>query len=88
MPVLDAMDYKLIGKLEDSLKCQVCYGPAIDPQQEQKCGRLFCSGCIKKWQKEHCPHCSHSPVYFPDTRSKCMLLLCTTDIMNAYVKCR
>ena len=52
------------------------------PQQEQECGRLFCSGCIKQWQKEHCPHCRGSPMYFPDTRSKCMLLLCTTDIMN------
>ena len=83
------MDYKLIDKLEDVLKCPICLGPAIDPQQEQKCGRLFCSGCIKKWQKEHCPHCRSSPpVYFPDTRSKCMLLLCTTDIMNANVNCR
>ena len=83
------MDYKLIGKLEDALKCPVCYGPAIDPQQEQKCGRLFCSGCIKKWQKKCCPYCRGSPpVYFPDTKSKCMLLLCTTDIMTAHVNRR
>ena len=83
------MKYKLIGKLEDVLKCPICLGPAIDPQQEQKCGRLFCSGCIKQWQKNYCPHCRGSPpVYFPDTRSKYMLLLCTTDIMTVYVNRR
>ena len=73
------MDYKLIGKLEDTLKCTICFGPAIDPQQEQKCGRLFCSGCIKQCQK-CCPQCRGSPpVYFSDTRSKWMLFLCTTE---------
>ena len=89
MPALwVAMKYKLIGELEDVLKCLICLGPAIDAQQELKCGRLFCSGCIKQWQKMYCPHCKDSPEYFPDTRSKCMLLLCTTDIMTAYVNRR
>ena len=74
------MDYKLIDKLEDASKCPICLGPAIDPQQEQKCDRLFSSGCIKQWQK-CCPHSRGSPpVYFPDMRSKCMLFLCTTDL--------
>ena len=36
---------------------------------------LFCSGCIKQWQKKNCPHCKDSPEYFPDTRIKWMLFL-------------
>ena len=82
------MNYKLIGELEDALKCPICLGPAIDAQQEQKCGRLFCKCCIKKCQRR-CPHCrGRPPLYFQDTKSKCMLLLCTTDIMTVYVNHR
>ena len=63
----------LLEKLDDSLMCPICHDVAINPVQEQKCGKLFCSKCKQKLDKKTCPCCKRRPKYFEDTKSKCVL---------------
>ena len=63
--------YKFVSELNHSLKCSICLGVAIDPKQEEECGKLFCSECIKENGSKPCPTCrTVSPKYFKDKRSK------------------
>ena len=63
--------YKFVSEPDDSLKCSICLEVAVDPKQEEACGKLFCSECIEKNGSKPCPNCRNdSPMYFKDKRSK------------------
>ena len=54
-----------------SLKCCICLEVARDPKQEEGCGKLFCTCCIKEWNEESCPTCrTDNAKYFSDKRSE------------------
>ena len=68
--LLDDKKYCLLKKLDDNLMCPICHDVAINPVQEQKCGKLFCSKCKEKLDQNTCAWCKRRPNYFEDTRSK------------------
>ena len=62
--------YKFVSEPDDSLKCSICLEVAVDPKQEEECGKLFCSECIRKNGNKPCPTCrTVSPKYFSDKKS-------------------
>ena len=66
-----AFEYNFVTEPDDSLRCLICLEVATNPAQHGNCGRLFCSGCIKKNENRPCPYCrAENPQYFKDTRSK------------------
>ncbi len=65
------MNYKFVTEPDDDLKCVICLGVAIDPQQHEKCGKLFCKECLEKYGKDKpCPSCRQKSSYYVDNRSK------------------
>ena len=66
-----AKEYLLLKELDDNLMCPICHDVAINPVQEQKCGKLFCSKCKEELSINTCPCCKRRPSYFEDTKSKC-----------------
>ena len=65
-----AEEYLLLEQLDDSLMCPICHDVAIDPVQEQKCGKLFCSKCKEKLDQNTCPCCNRRLNCFENTKSK------------------
>ena len=70
-----AEEYLLLEELDDSLMCPICHDVAIDPFQEQKCGKLICSKCKERLDPRFCPCCNRKPIYFEDTKSEHVLAL-------------
>ena len=68
-----AREYLLLDELDDSLMCPIFHDVAINPVQEQNCGKLFCSDYKHKLDKKTCSFCRESPIYFEDTKSKSVL---------------
>jgi hypothetical protein len=47
-------------KIEELLRCFICYGKVRDPIMCPSCSKFCCNGCFKKWLTEHkseCPYC-------------------------------
>ena len=70
-------DCKWVEEPLDELKCLNCLCVARDPYQhpgdpDNKCGKIFCHGCITEYQKikQNCPNCRRKSTLFQDTRSK------------------
>ena len=65
------VEYTLLDEV-DALKCLICLDLASDPQQHEKCGKLFCRKCLEKLGRDKpCPNCRQSSSYFDDIKSKC-----------------
>ena len=55
----------------DALKCLICLDVANDPQQHDKCGKLFCRKCLEGLKlSKNCPNCRQGSNYFDDAKSK------------------
>ena len=54
----------------EALKCCICLEVAIDPRQEEGCGKLFCKSCVEEWDEDTCPTCRIEARYFSDKKSK------------------
>jgi late competence protein required for DNA uptake (superfamily II DNA/RNA helicase) len=71
----EEVDYKnkfsFIAEPESDLLCMICLEVATDPWQHNKCGRLYCKECLKKYgRNKPCPNCrKEHPKYFNDNRS-------------------
>ena len=47
-------------KINELLKCFICYGKVRDPIMCPSCSKFCCNMCFKKWLTEHkseCPYC-------------------------------
>jgi hypothetical protein len=64
--------FSFIAEPESDLQCVICLEVATDPWQHNKCGRLLCRECLKKYGRDKpCPNCrGEQPQYFDDNRSK------------------
>ena len=63
--------YKFVSEPDDSLKCSICLEVAVDPKQEEECGKLFCSECTEINGSKPCPTCrTVFPKFFRDKKSK------------------
>jgi hypothetical protein len=64
--------FSFIAEPESALQCAICLEVATDPWQHNKCGRLLCRECLKKYGRDKpCPNCrGEQPQYFDDNRSK------------------
>jgi len=49
--------YDSEDKIDDELKCAICFGPFDDPVYHSPCGNTFCRSCIAKVDTGRCPHC-------------------------------
>ena len=50
-------------KIEELLRCFICYGKVKDPIMCPSCSKFCCNPCFKKWLTEHkseCPYCRDS----------------------------
>jgi hypothetical protein len=58
---------------DSGLQCVICLELPTDPWQHNKCGRLFCRECLKRYGRDKpCPNCRRNrPQYFDDNKSKC-----------------
>ena len=64
------VEYTLLDEV-DALKCLICLDPAKNPQQHDKCGKLFCTKCLEKLGRDKpCPNCRQGSSYFDDVKSK------------------
>lgn len=78
-PQQEDVQYNFITEPIDSLKCLICLEVARDPMQhaENRCGKLFCRKCWKKYHKRDCPNCrQRNPRVISDVRGgKCIIPL-------------
>ncbi|KAN0014559.1 hypothetical protein ACTFIU_000877 [Dictyostelium citrinum] len=44
-----------INKIDNELKCQICFNYLNDPVKEKQCGKIFCRGCLNS--SDTCPTC-------------------------------
>lgn len=68
--------YTFLSEPDDSLRCLICLGVAVEPWQHSKCGRLFCKTCLDVYKRNRpCPNCREErPQYFEDNKSKFIFL--------------
>ena len=79
-------DYQFITEPDESLKCSICLEVAVDPKQEEGCGKLFCRECIRKNGSQPCPNCrTGHPNYYNDKKSKVHLGSPIAYVASSYV---
>ena len=69
---LKGYDHQFVEPPPDDLLCLIYLCVARDPQQINRCGKLFCKGCLEEHKKNStvCPQCRKVINSFADKRSK------------------
>ena len=67
-----ASKFEFVSDPGEELKCVICLEVAEEPYQHDKCGMLFCEGCLESYGlSKPCPYCRcEQPQHFRDSKSK------------------